>query len=263
MRYLSAVLLVSLVLSSCATMDGPPSSFDKHASEIPDAVPANEPLSRYGNPASYTVLGKTYHVMDNSAGFVQRGDASWYGTKFHGRNTSSGEPYDMYAMTAAHKTLPLPTYVEVHNLQNGRKAIVKVNDRGPFHPGRIIDLSYAAAHKLGIAGTGTAPVEIRAINTSALNLKTDKVILPPSESDRYDGQIHVQVAAMATEMAAEEVAEDLRSKHFNSVRVHVTESNGKKFYRVRIGPIPNVDLAYQVIRNLNNIGMNTARLIVD
>ncbi|MES9903121.1 MAG: septal ring lytic transglycosylase RlpA family protein, partial [Sedimenticola sp.] len=116
---------------------------------IADAVPRAERRSRRGNADSYVVLGKRYHVMANSDGFSQRGIASWYGTKFHGRTTSSGEVYDMYAMTAAHKSLPLPTYVEVTNLNNGRHTIVKVNDRGPFHNNRIIDLSYAAATKLG------------------------------------------------------------------------------------------------------------------
>ena len=101
-----------------------------------------EPKSRYGNPESYVVFGKRYYVKDSSKGYVETGIASWYGTKFHGRRTSSGETYDMYAMTAAHKTLPLPTYVEVTNLNNGRSIIVKVNDRGRFHEIRIIDLSY-------------------------------------------------------------------------------------------------------------------------
>ena len=261
MKGLVSTITLLLLLSGCATYDSAPSDFDMHASEIPDAVPVNEPLSRYGNPPFYTVNGKTYKVMDSSTGFVQRGEASWYGTKFHGRKTSSGEPYNMYAMTAAHKSLPLPTYVEVRHLKNGRKVIVKVNDRGPFHPGRIIDLSYAAAHKLGISGTGTGPVEIRAINTSALDLNTASVVLP--ESDSPDGKIHVQVAAMATELAAEDVASNLREQQFNSVRVHVVENHGKKLYRVRIGPIPNVDLAYQVLRNLNDIGMDAARVVID
>ncbi len=134
-------------------------------SGVPDAVPQEAPRSRYGNPRSYTVLGKTYHVMDDATGFRQRGLASWYGVKFHGRRTSSGEPYDMYAMTAAHKTLPLPTWVKVTNLENGREVVVKVNDRGPFHPGRIIDLSYTAAAKLGVLKKGTAPVEIVALTS--------------------------------------------------------------------------------------------------
>ena len=254
------VFLVSVLLvSSCAVRDSAPRGYTKTAEEINNAVPVNEPLSRYGNPASYTVMGKTYQVKKSSNGFSQKGEASWYGTKFHGRKTSSGEPYDMYAMTAAHKTLPLPTYVEVTHLENGRKAIVKVNDRGPFHEGRIIDLSYAAARKLGISGTGTGPVEIRAINTSALDLDTSAVILPESE----EGKIHVQVAAMGSENAAEQVAGGLRDKSFNSVRVHVIESDGKKLYRVRIGPIPNVDLAYRVLKDLNDIGHNAARVVVD
>ena len=251
-------IFIALFLSSCATRDGAPKNFNKSADQIPDAIPANEPLSRYGNMPSYTVNGKTYNVMKTSAGFVQKGDASWYGTKFHGRKTSSGEPYNMYAMTAAHKNLPLPTYVEVKHLKNGRKVIVKVNDRGPFHPGRIIDLSYAAAHKLGITGTGTGPVEIRAINTSALDLNTSSVVLPNSGSG--NGKIHVQVAAMGTEVAAEDVATKLRDKSFNSVRVHVIENDGKKLYRVRIGPIPNVDLAYRVLKDF---GHDAARVIVD
>jgi rare lipoprotein A len=140
---------------------GPPHPVD--VSQVPDAVPRNEPASRYGNPSSYTVLGKTYYVLRNARGFRQRGIASWYGMKFHGRRTSSGERYDMYAMTAAHKTLPLPTWVRVTNLENGRSVVVKVNDRGPFHEGRIIDLSYAAAAKLGVLAKGTAPVEIVAL----------------------------------------------------------------------------------------------------
>jgi peptidoglycan lytic transglycosylase len=224
-------------------------------------VPANEPLSRYGNPPTYTVMGKTYAVMKSAYGFTEEGIASWYGTKFHGRKTSSGEPYNMYAMTAAHKSLPLPTYVEVTHKGNGRKIIVKVNDRGPFHKGRIIDLSYAAARKLGVSGTGTGPVSIRVINTGALDLKTDAVVLPVPSSGK--GKIHVQVAAMGTELAAEKMATDLRSKKIPSVRVHVVDNDGTRLYRVRVGPLPNVDLAYKVINELNGIGLNKARVIVD
>lgn len=113
-----------------------------------EPVPTKEPLSRYGNPSEYSVDGRSYQVMRNSSGYKTRGVASWYGTKFHKQRTSSGEPYNMYVMSAAHKTLPLPTYIKVKNLDNGKEAIVKVNDRGPFHSNRIIDLSYAAALKL-------------------------------------------------------------------------------------------------------------------
>ncbi|MGE5153682.1 MAG: septal ring lytic transglycosylase RlpA family protein [Bdellovibrio bacteriovorus] len=123
-----------------------------------------EPLSRSGNPASYQVRGKRYFTKPTSAGHVERGLASWYGRQFHGRKTSSGERYNMYAMTAAHKTLPLPSYVRVTNMENGRSAVVKVNDRGPFHGPRVIDLSYSAAKKLGVINKGTAMVEVRAID---------------------------------------------------------------------------------------------------
>lgn len=258
--YKTALVLVCFNLLSCAT-GGDSAPYDFTRNDTPDAIPANEPLSRYGNMPSYVVRGKKYHVMKNANGFKQEGISSWYGTKFHGRKTSSGEPYNMYAMTAAHKTLPLPTYVEVTHKGNGRKVIVKVNDRGPFHEGRIIDLSYAAARKLGISATGTGPVHIRAINTSAMDLDTSEVVLP--EPSHKDGQIHVQVAAMGTEVAAEKMADDLREKHIQSVRVHVIENDGIKLYRVRIGPLPNADLAYKVISELNVIGLNAARVVVD
>ena len=155
-----------LLLSGCSN------SPDKKAAragardlpDIPDAVPKVEPKSRYGNPASYVVFGKRYYTKASSDGHVERGLASWYGKKFHGRKTSSGERYDMYGMTAAHKTLPLPSYVQVTNLSNGRSAVVRVNDRGPFHGKRIIDLSYSAARKLGVVARGTAMVEVRSID---------------------------------------------------------------------------------------------------
>ena len=126
-----------------------------------------EPLARYGNHSPYEVFGRKYHVLASSEGYRERGTASWYGSKFHGRRTSSGEPYDMHLATAAHRSLPLPTYAEVTNLDNGRKVIVKINDRGPFKDGRIIDLSYGAALRLGMISTGTARVEVRAIDVDS------------------------------------------------------------------------------------------------
>ncbi|MEO6696998.1 MAG: septal ring lytic transglycosylase RlpA family protein [Gammaproteobacteria bacterium] len=171
------MLLVTVALTSCGTTprqtrlpaapaggetDGAPLQqvdFDS----IPEPEPRMEPYSKYGNPTYYEVNGRLYHTLSSSAGYVERGIASWYGTKFHGRRTSSGEPYDLYAVTAAHKTLPLPSYVLVTNLNNGRNLVARVNDRGPFHQDRIIDLSYAAAGKLGVLPTGTALVEVRAI----------------------------------------------------------------------------------------------------
>lgn len=131
---------------------------------IPEPVITDVPRSKVGNRSSYTVLGKTYKVLDTSLGYVEQGLASYYGQKFHGRRTSNLEVYDMYAFTAAHKTLPLPSFARVTNLDNGKSVVVRVNDRGPFHEGRVIDLSYAAAVKLGITQAGTGRVEVRALH---------------------------------------------------------------------------------------------------
>ena len=173
-----SLLLISalLLLSGCATTkrtkrDGPPKHIPPNLLKTPDAVPKIEPLSRYGNrfgknghSNSYVALNKRYHVLPTSRGYKARGMASWYGTQFHGRKTSSGEPYNMFAMTAAHPTLPLPTYAKVTNLLNGKSVVVKITDRGPFHPNRLIDLSYVAAAKLGILGRGTGYVEVVSVD---------------------------------------------------------------------------------------------------
>src|SRR5512143_1873224 len=164
----TAIILLPLALAGCGALQpkdsGPRRPVD--TSNVSEPVPRNEPRSRYGNPASYVVDGREYHVLATSNGYVERGIASWYGTKFHGGRTSSGETYDMYKMTAAHKTLPIPCYARVTNLENGRSVIVRVNDRGPFHDNRIIDLSYAAANRIGISPKGTGLVEVRAVSSS-------------------------------------------------------------------------------------------------
>lgn len=166
-----ALCLLMLMLSSCSYFsrpDGPP-NFYVDETKIPNAVPKPEPLAKHGNYKSYIVKGKRYKTLKSARHYSEIGVASWYGTKFHQRKTSSGEPYDMLGMTAAHKTLPLPTYVEVTNLKNHKRIIVKVNDRGPFKPNRIIDLSYVAAKKLGMLGRGTTHVRVKAINPYAFN----------------------------------------------------------------------------------------------
>ena len=257
---LSALIItVSGLLVSCAVRDGAPSSYNRDWDEIPDAVPKEEAQSKYGNPDSYEVFGKTYYVLDSSEGFKQKGRASWYGTKFHGRRASSGETYDMYAMTAAHKTLPLPTYVEVKNMDNGRTAVVKVNDRGPFHDGRIIDLSYAAATKLGVVATGTAPVEIRALNGNAANARDTKGIDTEYVDD--NGKLYVQIAAFSAEANALKLISDLRNKNFQSARIHVDKASGKLVYRVRIGPVPTSNVAEKVLAQLKEINLNNAKIV--
>ena len=165
----TALLLTTLSLGACSVPDidddGPGMPIE--AASVEDAVPRNEPLSKYGNNSSYEVFGVRYAVMKSSDGYVAQGKASWYGKKFHGRKTSSGEVFDMYLATAAHRSLPLPTYATVTNLDNGKKVLVKINDRGPFYADRIIDLSYAAAVKIGIEKAGIGRVEVRVIDSGS------------------------------------------------------------------------------------------------
>ncbi|CEG56942.1 septal ring lytic transglycosylase RlpA family protein [Legionella fallonii] len=193
--------------------DGAPTKM--HNVSFKEPVPAKEPLSRYGNPTEYKVDGRTYEVMKSSTGYKTRGIASWYGTKFHKQRTSSGEPYNMYVMSAAHKTLPLPTYVKVKNLDNGREAVVKVNDRGPFHADRVIDLSYAAALKLGVFPRGTARVEI-------------ETLAGPS------GQAHYYLQAGA--FSSEVLAKQLKDKLARVTPSPVFIEHYKQHYVVRVGP---------------------------
>ena len=211
-------LVFGAVLGACSSLrkepqDGPP-TVAEHASEnqaanqtpnqIPNQVPRVEPLSKYGNPKSYVVFGKTYYTLPSSQGFVQRGIASWYGKKFHGRLTSSREPYDMYAMTAAHPQLPLPTYVQVTNLKNGKQVILRVNDRGPFHGNRVIDLSYTAAMKLDIVKQGTGLVEVR-----ALDPRNYRLAKPPER--QLEGQAENQ-SVMRESMPRENGQEEMNQE---------------------------------------------------
>ena len=167
------LLAAALMLASCAgdkprvdEMPDGPSTIDIRAEDVADAVPQPEPRARYGNHSPYEVFGKKYYVLESSDGYRAQGVASWYGSKFHGRRTSSGEPYDMHLATAAHKSLPLPTYAEVTNLENGKRVIVKINDRGPFKDDRLIDLSYGAALRLDMIARGTARVDLRVIDVN-------------------------------------------------------------------------------------------------
>ncbi len=194
--YLS-LLILALLAGGCAT--GPATDAKRRLIDpdtVPDAVPKVEPLSKYGNPPSYEVFGKRYYTRTSSKGFVERGIASWYGEDFHGLRASSGESYDMFAMTAAHKELPLPTYARVTNLENGRSVVVKINDRGPFHANRVIDLSWVAASKLRITAKGTGLVEVRAIDP------TDPEALPPPQLDTGTRYASAQPAPAAEPVVA-------------------------------------------------------------
>lgn len=223
---------------------------------IPDAVPRAEPRSAKGNPPFYTVLGKRYYVLPTAAGYVERGVASWYGPGFHAGQTSNGEPYDMYAMTAAHKTLPLPAYVQVTHLGNGRSVILRVNDRGPFKDGRIIDLSYSAAAKLGILKAGTAFVEVRALTPGEV---------PPSDTAAapQPSALFVQAGAFGTEANASKLNGRLRAQGIANSFVRQDQLNGQPLYRVRVGPIPSVPEFDRVLARLKALGIADARLAAD
>jgi rare lipoprotein A len=166
----TAVVAVAL-LAACSSApkkggyykdDGPQANPPGNLSSIPDAAPRSEPLHRYAN-RPYEVFGKKYVPLAKVQPFHQRGTASWYGKRFHGQKTASGEPYDMYAMSAAHPILPIPSYARITHVKSGKQVVVRINDRGPFHANRIIDLSYAAAHRLGLIGSGSGEVEVDAI----------------------------------------------------------------------------------------------------
>jgi rare lipoprotein A len=201
--------------------------------DLPDPTPRAEPPSRYGNPASYSVHGKTYHVRDSAEGYQEEGLASWYGKKFHGHRTSSGEPYDMYKLSAAHKTLPLPTWARVTNLANGKSTILRINDRGPFHPDRIIDLSWAAAVKLDIADHGTGRVRVEAITPGdkpapVQQARATAVAAAAPDDDR----LYLQVGAFSRRESARDIVMDLVARFSFPVAVRPASD----IYRVWVGP---------------------------
>lgn len=236
---------------------------------VPNAVPKNEPLSKYGNPETYEVFGQRYRVMKSRVGFTEKGDASWYGLKFHGKRTSSGEAYDMYAMTAAHKTLPLPTYVEVTNLDNNKKVVVKVNDRGPFHEGRIIDLSYAAAHKLEILQQGTGRVSIRAIDPAGYEVAPEtQVVAEPMPLDESEmilakTDLYIQVGAYQDKKNFQAALSKLLESEMADVQIKLNKELPKVIYRLRVGPLSSMDQANQITDSLKQLGFTPSSVIVD
>jgi rare lipoprotein A len=222
---------------------------------IPEPIPRVEPRSERGNPAFYTVLGRRYFVLETAEGYVERGVASWYGPGFHASSTSNGEKYDMYAMTAAHKTLPLPAYVQVTNLRNGRSVVVRVNDRGPFKDGRIIDLSYTAASRLGMLKDGTTFVEVRA-------LTPEQKAAPPAPPQKPDA-LYVQAGAFGSEENASRLLERLRAEGVDKCFVRQDSVNGRTMYRVRVGPIPSVNEFDRVLARLRSLGLADAQLAAE
>jgi rare lipoprotein A len=223
-------------------------------SSIPEPTPRMEPRSARGNPPFYEVFGKRYFVLASADGYHERGVASWYGPGFHASKTSNGERYDMYAMSAAHKTLPLPSYVQVTNLRNGRSVVVRVNDRGPFKDGRIIDLSYSAAHKLDMLRDGTTFVEVKAL-TPGQNAGAPSA---PNASPLF-----VQAGAFATQANAERLLAQLRAQGVAKSFLREDRVDDKPLYRVRIGPIPTVPEFDRLLARLKKLGVADARLALE
>lgn len=232
------------LLAGCAMapqhQDGPP-GHHVDVSNIPNAIPRHEPLSRYGNNASYVVNGKRYYVLKSSRNYDRVGYASWYGTKFQNRLTSTREPYNLFAMTAASPNLPLPTYVRVTNLANGRSVIVRVNDRGPFIGNRIIDLSYVAAKKLGYANKGTARVRVQAINVNQPQLahRQRQTTHQPARQRRH----YAQVGAYRSLINAKKTGQQVAQITQNRVEIRKIKNAQVDLYRVQIGPL--TQLSYQ------------------
>lgn len=249
----------------------------------------NPPRAARGNPPFYEVFGRRYHVRDTSDGYRERGRASWYGRDFHGKPTSGGEPYDMDALTAAHKTLPIPTWVEVRNLDNGKRVIVRVNDRGPFVEGRIIDLSYRAAREIGMVEAGTARVEVRALGAPAaggpvlagrrdpgggtrsaeresrrgFSLISEAVADAPDGEAELFRQAYVQVGAFSQQRNAARMLERLRSNGFDNSFVDSRGGDGTRLHRVRIGPLEDAADFDRISAVLSSIGVESSRLVMD
>lgn len=222
--------------------DGPGAISPAELARIPDAIPRAEPL-RIANSRPYTALGQQYTPMKQYQPYKQRGVASWYGKRYHGNQTASGEPYDMYAMTAAHTTLPIPSYVRVSNPENGRSVVVRVNDRGPFLHERLIDLSYVAAHKLGIVQNGSAIVDVELIDTSA-----------PAKANKAAG-VYVQVGAFKSQENADRLRNDLQQQNLTMTKdgriVPIHSWYNENTYRVRLGPYMNRSEADQAANRIN------------
>ncbi|MDX1318836.1 MAG: septal ring lytic transglycosylase RlpA family protein [Oceanospirillum sp.] len=200
-------------------------------SKIKELNPIYEPPSRGGNKSPYTVWGKSYTVLPSSKGYKAEGIASWYGKKFHGYHTSNGEVYDMYQLSAAHKSLPLPSYVLVTHLGNGKQVLVRVNDRGPFHDSRVIDLSYAAAARLDMLGTGTAPVRIEAIDPVTWKGQVDRSV------NQLQPPVLVQVAAMSQKNSAQQLGSRLERDTGQKMSVVPATVNSRLLHKVQLGPV--------------------------
>jgi rare lipoprotein A len=278
-KFLPLSLILLGVLAGCAgqpkpgptlgeARDGaPPGQVD--FDRIPDAVPRVERRSATVNPASYVVWGKRYPVMQDPSGYRERGVASWYGTKFHGRPTASGETYDLYQMTAAHKSLPLPSYARVTNLQNGRSIVVKVNDRGPFVDDRIIDLSYVAAGKLGFASQGTGQVEVEYLDPAApppppaTRVAEANRATTRATAGTVADPFYLQVGAFSTPQNADRLRAQLTRTLGTDIRVRPDDGGSPPLFRVQVGPLQDQEAIRNLSLRLAELGFPDLKVVRD
>jgi rare lipoprotein A len=218
--------------------------------EVFDAIPQADPILRFGNVSPYVIDGVTYNVLEDYRDYREQGTASWYGAKFSGHKTSNGELYDLYQPSAAHKTLPIPSYARVTNLDNGKSIVVRVNDRGPFHSDRIIDLSYAAAVKLGYMEQGTAQVEVEVMEVVGVEDRRDPL---------YGNYRYLQLGAFGREASAQTLVEALKPLLTAEVFVSAVESDGTLLYRVRVGPVDDKSHLLAVQQQLLDSGYDAGQ----
>jgi rare lipoprotein A len=279
MRLAAALATTALLLAACGStperrspppapvpVPGPerstPPPQPANLDSIPDAVPRIEPRSSRGNPVSYEVFGKRYFVAATAEGYKERGVASWYGPDFHTRATSSGEPYDMYAMTAAHKTLPIPAFARVTNLGNGRSVVVRINDRGPFVGNRIIDLSYSAAARLDMLRNGTAFVEVRTIGAGSEQTGVGTAVAADAAIAVPVRKLYIQVGAFADAANAQRVLARLQAGGVGNAFI-TTTARSDRLARVRLGPLASVEEFDALSTRLTGLGFGEARLAQD
>ena len=250
---IAALSAVLVLMSACSSVEQQQTATERSA-----AVVVNPPRSGRGNPQEYEVLGRRYRVMPSGENYRDTGVASWYGRDFHGRPTSSGERYDMFAFTAAHKTLPIPIWVEVTNQRNGKSVIVKVNDRGPFVDDRIIDLSYAAALELDMIQTGTAPVFVRALGAPNTAPRVNT-----AQREAQNRQVFAQVGAYSDQSNARRTLTRLQSSGFDNASIERGQIDAGVIHRVRIGPLAG-DAVFTAVRDqLSELGFDGVRMIVE
>ena len=258
-----AVLLISLLVSSCSQLareeaDGKPLRTIE-AAQVVEPTPRPDPILAAGNTSPYRVYDTDYTVLTSALGYRERGTASWYGLKFHGRATANGEIYDAYAATAAHRTLPIPCYVRVTNLENGRSMVLRVNDRGPFHPERIIDLSYGAAVKLGFVDRGTAPVEVVALEVDGVMDLRQGVDRGATDNPyRY-----LQVGSFGDVDSAHRLRSQLVEQLQIPVVVAQLHTGDKTWHRVRVGPIDDLQRLLSLQIRLQRLGYEQTRMMPD